>query len=197
MPGWKNAVRDEGFVMTYDQIAWLPLCAGLTAVGIVLSFLAFRRRGATAGLRATAWSLLPLAAYLTGAHRTLWDIGSAAVRFVAGLVLSPVVWAGVVLAGLSAVLFVVSGAMRGRALSRARGAGTTGKTEPRQVERPATTGPATTGPATTGPATTGSIGSGKSGPVKSGPVKSGPVKSAPPSDDFSDIEEILKRRGIS
>ncbi|GIH71616.1 cellulose synthase [Sphaerimonospora thailandensis] len=173
--------------MTYDQIAWLPLCAGLTAVGIVLSFLAFRRRGATAGLRATAWSLLPLAAYLTGAHRTLWDIGSAAVRFVTGLVLSPVVWAGVVLAGLSAVLFVVSGAMRGRALSRARGAGTPGKTEPRQVERPATAGPATAG----------SIGSGKSGTGQSEPAKSGAAKSAPPSDDFSDIEEILKRRGIS
>lgn len=150
--------------MTYGQIAWLPLCAGLTAVGIVLSYLVFRRRGAIAGLRAVAWSLLPLAAYLIGAPRTLWDIGAAVVRFVSGLVFSPTVWAGVALAGLSAVLFVVSGVSRGRALSRVRAQGqpaggrTVGEPEeakPRQVEQPGSAG-----------------------------------------DDFSDIEAILKRRGI-
>lgn len=160
--------------MTYGQIAWLPLCAGLTAVGIVLSYLVFRRRGMIAGLRAIAWSLLPLAAYLIGAPRTLWDIGTAIVRFVTGLVFSPMVWAGVVLAGLSAVLFVVSGTLRGRALSRARAQGQTAeggaageqagggpKAKPRQVEQ-----------------STGSAGAGAAG------------------DDFSDIEAILKRRGI-
>lgn len=172
--------------MTYADIAWLPLCGGLTAVGIVLSFLVFRRRGAAAGLRATAWSLLPLAAYLTGAHRTLWDIGTAAVRFVSGLVLSPTVWAGVVLAGLSAVLFVVSGALRGRTLSRARTAGGPEKSEPRQAERPASAGSSKTA----------SIGSAQPGPAKSGAAKSGAAKSGA-ADDFADIEEILKRRGIS
>lgn len=162
--------------MTYADIAWMPLCAGLTAAGIVLSFLVFRRRGAAAGLRATAWSLLPLAAYLTGAHRTLWDIGTAAVRFVSGLILSPTVWAGVVLAGLSAVLFVVSGALRGRALSRARTAGGPGRSERRQAGRPA--GAASAKTASIDPATPQAARGGAA-------------------DDFSDIEEILKRRGIS
>ncbi len=40
--------------MTFDQIAWLPLCAALTAAGVAFAFFAFRRRGAAAGLRATA-----------------------------------------------------------------------------------------------------------------------------------------------
>ena len=48
---------------TYSQIAWLPLTAGLTLVGLIISFFVWRRRGAAAGLRGVAWSLLPLAAF--------------------------------------------------------------------------------------------------------------------------------------
>ncbi|GLX05108.1 cellulose synthase [Microbispora sp. NBRC 16548] len=169
--------------MTFNDIAWLPLCAGLTAVGVGLSYLTFRRRGVTAGLRATAWSLLPLAAYLTGALQTLWNIGAAAVGFVTGLVLSPAVWAGVVLAGLSALLFVVSGTLRGRALSRTR----TARPEPGGAagapERPAAPKAATSQTATSKTAQTG---------------KTAPRQvEQPAGDDFSDIEAILKRRGIS
>ena len=167
--------------MNFTDIAWLPLCAGLTAVGVGLSYLAFRRRGVTAGLRATAWSLLPLAAYLTGALRTIWNIGAAAVGFVTGLVLSPAVWAGVVLAGLSALLFVVSGTLRGRALSRARTA------------RPAQGGAAAASersaePTTSKTATSKTAQTGKTAPRQ---------VEQPAADDFSDIEDILKRRGIS
>ena len=46
---------------TYDKIAWLPLCAGLTGLGLVLSYLVMRRRGIASGLRWAAWSLLPIA----------------------------------------------------------------------------------------------------------------------------------------
>jgi hypothetical protein len=52
---------------TYDKIAWLPLCGGVTGLGLILSYLVMRRRGLGSGLRGAAWSLLPLAAYLTGA----------------------------------------------------------------------------------------------------------------------------------
>ncbi len=159
--------------MSFDQIAWMPLCAALTAVGIVLSYLAFRRRGLAAGLRATAWALLPLAAYLTGALKTLWDVISSLVSFVTGLVLSPMVWTGIVLAGLSALLFVVSGALRGRALARDR-KGTAGE----EASAPTPTGTPAAAPG------------GKATPIER------PAKPAP-ADDFSDIEDILKRRGIS
>lgn len=169
--------------MRFEDIAWLPLCAGLTAVGVGLSYLAFRRRGVTAGLRATAWSLLPLAAYLTGAMRTLWNIGAAVVGFVTGLVLSPAVWAGVALAGLSALLFVVSGTLRGRALTRARTA------------RPAGSAPAATTPAT---ASAGSARATTGTPETAQTRKTAPRQvEKPAGDDFSEIEDILKRRGIS
>ena len=159
--------------MTFEQIAWLPLCAGLTAVGIGLGYLAFRRKGVAAGVRATAWALLPLAAYLTGALRTLWNIGSALVGFVTGLVFSPTVWAGVALTGLSVLLFFVSGALRGRAPSRARASGAPGED--------ASTSAATNTSTATRPSPRG--------------VERRPAE--PAADDFSDIEDILKRRGIS
>ncbi|WP_327046202.1 cellulose synthase [Microbispora sp. NBC_01189] len=174
--------------MNYNDIAWLPVCGGLTAVGLVLTYLAFRRRGAAAGLRAAAWSLLPLAAYLTGAQAALWTIGTAAVSFVTGLVLSPLAWAGVAVAGLSAVLFVVSGAMRGRSLARARTA------------RP---GAAEAAPAAAPTAGTPTAGTPKAGtPKAEAPKKVQTAKAAPrqveqaAADDFSEIEDILKRRGI-
>lgn len=103
----------------YSQFFWLPLCGGLTAAGLVLSWLAGRRRGLAAGLRGAAWSLLPLAAYLTGSIRMLWRIGTAIASFAASFVFSPVVWAGIVVTGLAAALFLASGAMRGRRARKA------------------------------------------------------------------------------
>ena len=100
--------------MSYSQIPWLAICGGLTGVGLVLSWLAWRRRGAAAGLRGTAWSLLPLAAYLTGAVGMLWRIGTAITGFAASFVFSPLAWSGVAVTGLAAILFVVSGMLRSR-----------------------------------------------------------------------------------
>jgi hypothetical protein len=166
--------------MSFEQIAWLPLCAGLTAVGVALSWMAFRRRGAAAGLRAAAWSLLPIAAYLTGALRTLWNIGSAVVGFVTGLVLSPMVWAGVVLAGLSALLFLVSGALRGRALARGRTAGASAGGVGSVAGRPAAK----------------PIGRAGAGSTAATETKSATGSRSGGDDDFAEIEDILKRRGI-
>src|ERR1022692_4869463 len=99
---------------TYSQIAWLPLCGGLTVIGLAASWFAWRRRGAAAGLRGVAWSLLPVAAYLTGAIEMLWKMGTAVSSFAASFIFSPKVWSGVIVAGASALLFVVSGALRRR-----------------------------------------------------------------------------------
>ncbi|HJY62096.1 MAG TPA: cellulose synthase, partial [Streptosporangiaceae bacterium] len=99
---------------TYDQIVSLPLCAGLTGLGLVLSYFVMRRRGLGAGLRGAAWSLLPLAAYLTGSVKMFWMIGVAIADFAKGFVFSTEVWAGIAVAALAAVLFVVSGPLRRR-----------------------------------------------------------------------------------
>src|SRR5260370_38439633 len=103
---------------TYSQIAWLPLCGGLTALGLVASWFAWRRRGVAAGLRGAAWSLLPLAAYLTGAVEMLWKMGTAVTTFAASFIFSPKVWSGVIVAGVSALLFAVSGGLRRRRAGR-------------------------------------------------------------------------------
>ncbi|GGL16940.1 cellulose synthase [Planomonospora parontospora] len=177
--------------MTFHQIAWLPVCAGLTGVGLVLSFLLLRRRGAAAGLRAAAWSLLPLAAYLTGALPTLWQIGTAVTGFVTGLVLNPTVWAGVAVAGVSALLFLVSGFLRGRRLATAR------KAAPAATPAvPAAPGaPAVQGATATQGAAAVTQPLPKRTPATAKPA---PKPAAQPAadDDFSDIEDILKRRGI-
>jgi hypothetical protein len=92
-----------------DATTWTALGLTLTLLGLVASAFVWRRRGAASGLRGVAWALLPLAAALTGVLRLLaeiaGDIGAWALR----LVFSPVVWAGVCLAGLAVVLYVVSG----------------------------------------------------------------------------------------
>ncbi|MGV9326164.1 cellulose synthase [Streptosporangium sandarakinum] len=195
--------------MSFEQIAWLPLCAGLTGVGLLLSFLGMRRRGVLAGLRGVAWSLLPLAAYLTGALPTLWRIGTAVVGFVTGVALNPTVWAGVALAGLSAVLFVVTGAVRGRRLrtsgsgraaeAPAGGAGAAGggavrgSSGTRPLPRP---GAAPADPAR--PAGSGTQPMARPGATPAGKPagKQTGKRAASSDDDFSEIEDILKRRGI-
>ena len=118
---------------TYDKIAWLPLCGGLTGLGLVLSYIAMRRRGLGAGLRGAAWSLLPLAAYLTGAIEMFWKMGAAIGDFAKGFVFSAQVWAGIAVAGLAVVLFVVSGPLRRRAARTS--ARTTGPSAPGQTRR--------------------------------------------------------------
>ncbi|MBG0833003.1 cellulose synthase [Planomonospora sp. ID67723] len=167
--------------MTYAQIPWLALCAGLTGVGLVLSFLLLRRRGAAAGLRMAAWSLLPLAAYLTGALPTVWQIGTAVTGFVAGLVLNPMVWAGVALAGVSVVLFLVSGVLRARRTGRAR------KSAPSSVPAAPAAPAVQKKEAVTQPLPQR---------VPGAAPKPGQAAGSRGDDDFSDIEAILKRRGI-
>jgi hypothetical protein len=101
-----------------DNATWQALGLTLTVLGLVASFLLWRRRGAASGLRAAAWSLLPLAAGLTGTLRLLWDVADSVVTWATRLVFSPVVWLGIVLAAVSVVLFVLSGVLRRRTPSR-------------------------------------------------------------------------------
>src|SRR5579859_7015774 len=101
--------------MSFSQIPWFFLCGGLTAVGLIGSWFALRRRGPRAAARWLAWALLPIALYLVGLLQVLWRFGVAIGDFFSGLAFSPKVWSGVALAGVSLVLFVVTGGLRGRA----------------------------------------------------------------------------------
>ncbi|MFD0777066.1 cellulose synthase, partial [Streptomonospora algeriensis] len=95
-------------------IAGPMLGAALTLVGLIVSWVLWRRRGAASGLRGVAWSLLPLAAGLMGLMTILWRLVTDLVGFFVSLAFNPIVWAGVVVAGLAVVLWVVSGVLRAR-----------------------------------------------------------------------------------
>ncbi len=86
-----------------------PVFVAVTVVGLILSGLAWRRKGARSGLRGVAWSLLPAAAWLTHSLGLVGRIVSAVVRFGAAFVFSPQAWLGVILVGVSVLLFLVSG----------------------------------------------------------------------------------------
>ena len=179
---------------TYDKIAWLPLCAGLTGLGLVLSYFAYRRRGAGSGLRWAAWSLLPLAAYLTGSIEMFWKMGVAVGDFAKGFVFSPRVWAGIALAGLAVVLFVVSRPMRRRGVGRGQdkqAAESSGTRALAQDPAPAGRGQlATRQAAATVPAP---------GPAKApAPAKGRKAKNTDDDDDdLADVADILRRHGIT
>jgi hypothetical protein len=72
----------------------------ITVLGLAASWGAYKRRGVASGMRGAAWSLVPMAAYMTGLT-----------GFVTGLVFNPFKWAGVIVAGLAALLYVTSGVM--------------------------------------------------------------------------------------
>jgi hypothetical protein len=173
-------------VSTYDKIAWLPLCGGLTGLGLVLSYLAMRRRGIGTGLRWAAWSLLPMAAYLTGSIEMFWKMGVAIGDFAKGFVFSPRVWSGIALAGVAVVLFMVSGPLRRR------------QVKPGQDKRAAEPGSGAAGAVTASPRTAG-------GQVATRPASPAPATAPAKArkgkddddDDLGDVADILRRHGIN
>lgn len=151
-----------------DNTTWAALALVLTLLGAGLSVLAWRRRGLTAGLRGLAWTLVPVAAWLTGTLRLAANIVGDVAAWGAGLVFSPTVWLGITIAGIAAVLWVVSGFLR------ARGIGVRGQ------QRGA-------GESRTKPAAAARLGKKSSRP---------PGARSDDLDDLDDIEAILKRHGI-
>ena len=150
-----------------DEVTWGALTLTLTAIGAVWTWFAFRRRGLASGLRGAAFTLLPPAAFLTGTLEMFTEIGGSVADWATHLVFSPVVWLGIVLAGVSAVLFGVSGALRARE---------GGEAKPRKSVAEGGSGKAASGrelPA-----------SGRKGE---------PVLD----DDMAEIEAILRKRGIT
>ncbi len=125
-----------------DNATWQALGLTLTLLGLVASLLLWRRRGPASGIRAAAWALLPLAAAMTGTLRLGWEIAEAVVDWAVRLVFSPVVWLGIVLAGISVVLFVVSGYLRRRAAPEADRAEASGRNPALPKDRSAQGAPA-------------------------------------------------------
>ncbi len=206
---------------------YLPLCAGLTVLGLLVALLVFRRRGLRAATRVLAWALLPLGLGLVGAAKAIWQIVQALVSMVWHVTFSVSGAVGAGLLALSVVLFVVTGAVGSRRLRRANrepqavpgapgtlagtrhptasgkaltGSAVTGSA----VTGSAVTGSAVTGSAVTGSAVTGSAVTGSRAPVDertppaAAPTRAkGTARGAPDDPDMAEVESILRQRGIS
>lgn len=153
-----------------DEVTWAALAAVLTALGAAWTWHAFRHRGVASGLRGAGLTLLPPAALLTGTLEMFTEIGGSVLDWATSLVLSPVVWIGIVLTGISVLLLGSSAFLRARGHGGNPGADTPGRSGPKPA-------PATARRAGLPPA------SGRGEPAID--------------DDMADIEAILKRRGIT
>lgn len=111
----------------------LLVCLLLTLVGLVLTVPVARRRGPRAAVRVAAWALVPTALWLTGLIDLLETLVETTVSFAVGLVFSPLVWAGVGLFALTAVLLVVAPRLPGRPGAASGGKQVQGSTTPPAV----------------------------------------------------------------
>ena len=186
--------------MSYSSIAWLPLALGLTILGLVLSYLTYRRRGLRPAMIGTAWSLLPIAAYLTGAIEMLWKVGAAIGQFGSGFVFSPMKWAGIGVTGLAIALFLAAGGRRRRRAAREARETRKAARGDRKGEAEGSSAPPALGKAKTAPGTQILPTERQRVPVDRATAATsakGSRKSAPPGDDdMKDIEDILRKRGI-
>ncbi|MBU2073424.1 MAG: cellulose synthase [Actinobacteria bacterium] len=107
-----------------DDAAWTALALALTIVGGLYTWRAHRRRGLAAGMRGAGLTLLVPAAWLTDTLRMFTRIVDAVGDWALGLVFSPLVWVGVVLGGVGALLLVVSGILTSRQLGTTPRSGT-------------------------------------------------------------------------
>jgi hypothetical protein len=185
--------------MSYSSIAWLPLAAGLTVLGLILSYAVWRRSGTRPALRVVAVSLLPIAAYLTGAIEMFWKIGVAIGQFGTGFAFSTTKWVGIGVTGLAIALFLAAGGRQARRAARER----------RKAARAGQDGDAGVAAADgRRDALAGTPGAPTRGlPANRTPVPATRKAEAPAKasrraaqddgdDDLKDIEDILRKRGI-
>ncbi|WP_372728177.1 hypothetical protein [Nocardioides sp.] len=101
-----------------DEATWGALTLTLTLIGVIWTWRSVRRGGVVAGLRPAGFTLLPAAAYLTGTLEMFTRISAAVADWATSLVFHPFVWVGVVLAGVSALLFGAAGLLGDRVADR-------------------------------------------------------------------------------
>jgi hypothetical protein len=183
----------------YSSIAWLPLAAGLTVLGLILSYAVLRRSGTRPALRVAAVSLLPIAAYLTGAIEMLWKIGVAIGQFGTGFAFSTTKWVGIGVTGLAIALFLAAGGRQARRIARDKRKAARGRQDG-DPEVTAADGRRDALAGSSARQTRGVPATGARVPATRTPEAPAKAsrKAAQPADDddLKDIEDILRKRGI-
>lgn len=87
-----------------DDVSWGALALSLTVLGGIYTWWALRHRGVTAAVRAAGFTLLPLAAWMTGLLQVFGDIADSFSHWFTRLVFSPTVWLGVIIFVVAFVL---------------------------------------------------------------------------------------------
>ncbi|HZA71920.1 MAG TPA: hypothetical protein VE476_03325 [Propionibacteriaceae bacterium] len=145
----------------------LPLCVGLTLLGIIATGIAWRRGNKGRVVQGVGLALAPVALYFSGLLRLLWNGIVAVGTWASTLIFSPAIWFGMALLGLCVVLWVVGGMVARRSAPRTKGA-----------------------KATSGQAATAAL------PAKSKAGRA-PARNQPEVDpELAEIEALLKSRGI-
>ena len=98
----------------------LPICVGLTLLGIIVTGLAWRRRSKGRVIQGVGLALAPIGLYFSGLLRLLWDGAVALGGWASKIFFSPAVWFGLSALGLCIVLWVVGGVVARRARPRAK-----------------------------------------------------------------------------
>src|SRR4028118_169888 len=97
----------------------LPLCVGLTLLGIIATGIAWRRGNKGRVVQGVGLALAPVALYFSGLLRLLWNGIVAVGTWASTLIFSPVIWFGMALLGLCVGLRGVGGLVARGAAPRA------------------------------------------------------------------------------
>ncbi|MGY4720977.1 hypothetical protein [Naumannella huperziae] len=154
------------------QAYLLPLCIGLTLVGLVATVITWRtskRRGKAVQMFGLA--LLPVGLYLTGLLLLVWNFVAGVIAWAFALILAPVVWVGLGFVGLAIVLWVIGGIAAARAAAKALPAGTADAGAVAPAPRSSTAQPGT-------------------------PPKKAAGGKQPADPELDEIEALLRKRGI-
>lgn len=97
-----------------NDVSWGALALALAVLGGLYTWRAWHRRGLGAAVRGAGYTLVPVAAWLTGALQLFGDYVDDTSRWLTRLAFNPVVWFGVALAVLAVLLIGVGGVLARR-----------------------------------------------------------------------------------
>ncbi|MFI6939953.1 hypothetical protein ACIBI4_11830 [Streptomyces sp. NPDC050418] len=142
------------------------ICSAVSAAGLGIAAITAYRKRFLAATRIAAYSLVPVGLVMTGV-----------VEWVSDLVFKPATWVGVGILGLAWALFMTTRAIERRTGVGGRKERKAAKAGGREAVEPKASAP--------------SLGAGRTGTQPAARPKA-----AEASEDFSDIEAILKKHGI-